>query len=108
LANSITIQFQKAGLITCLFLCASFSHEQQKDWAISDPAASANKLSLNLQLAASRKILPAIKTPEEIYVASLTDALELLVTENDTWFEPYERAYENRLEQLEKINPRTP
>ena len=60
-------------------------------------------LVLDLEINEARKNLKEIKTPEQIYVISLADALELLVTEDEVKFEQYETAYEKRLDQLEKM-----
>ena len=64
-------------------------------------------MALTLQLEKSRSAISELKTPEQIYVVSLTDALELLLTEDEVKFEKYEDSYEARLDLLEKINPQT-
>lgn len=75
---------------------------------MSDPAlAQSYSLALNLQTEKSRTALSDVKTPEQIYVVSLTDALELLLTEDEIKFEKYEDNYETSLELLEKVNPQT-
>ncbi|HEU5291422.1 MAG TPA: tetratricopeptide repeat protein [Cyclobacteriaceae bacterium] len=102
--NFKTIQLKKAGFVTCLFLCSTLCSAQQ-DW-LNDPRASQSySLTLTLQFEKSRGLLKEIKTPEQIYVASFADALELLVTEDESKFEKYKDQYETRLDQLEEINP---
>jgi len=100
-----TIQLKKAGFITCLFLWATPAYSRQQGWIIENQPSPAYALTLNLQLDESRKIIPIPKTPEQIYIASLGDILELLLTEDEVKFEKYEDAYEARLSQLEKISP---
>ncbi len=102
----ITIQHQKrAGLISCLFLCLTICQAQQKEWLSDKLLYESYSLALNLKIEEARKQLNEIKTPEQIYVASLTDAFELLVTEDEVRFDKYKDAYETRLDLLEKINP---
>jgi tetratricopeptide (TPR) repeat protein len=98
---------KKTGLITCLFLCSWMGCAQPSDWLKDEPFLSAYTLALNLQVEESRAQLKTIKSPEQIYIASLSDIFELLVTEDEVKFERYENAYEVRLEELEKINPAT-
>lgn len=101
-----TIQLKKAGFITCLFLCSTICHAQ-KGWLTDSPLYQSYSQALNLQTDKSRSTLSEVKTPEQIYVASLNDALELLLTEDEVKFEKYEDHYDTRLELLEKINPQT-
>jgi Tfp pilus assembly protein PilF len=101
-----TIQhLKKAGLITCLFLCSTIVTAQQQDWLKDAQSLKAYNLALNLQINDARELLKQVKTPEQIYVASLTDVLELLITEDEAKFETYEDAYEERLDLLENLEP---
>src|SRR5688572_6449281 len=101
-----TIQLKKAGFITCLFLCSTICLAQ-KDWLTDSQLAQSYSYVITLQIDKSRSTLSEVKTPEQIYVASLADALELLLTEDEIKFEKYEDGYEARLELLEKTNPQT-
>lgn len=106
LNNENTIQhIKKAGLITCLFLCSILCAAQQ-DFPGSENIGAYN-LALNLQIKDARKQLGEPKTPRQIYVATFTDALELLITEDEVKFEKFEDAYDERLELLESIKPAT-
>lgn len=103
LSKIITIQYLKrAGFITCLFLCTWSGRAQSTGWINAEQLSKPYTLALNLQLEEARKQLTEIKTHEQIYIASLADALELLITENEVKFEKYEDAYEARLDVLEK------
>lgn len=110
-----TIQLIKAGYITCLFLCSTICYAQ-KDWLDSEKLNKPYNLILNLQLREARKHLlslegatvdqaPKIVSPEKIYIGSLADALELMVTEDDAKFDIYENSYETRINELEAISP---
>jgi len=101
-----TIELKKAGLITCLFLCSTIC-SAQKDWLTDSQLYQSYSMALTLQIEKSRSTLSEAKTPEQIYVASLSDALELLLTEDEVKLEQYENASDSRLELLEKINPVT-
>ena len=111
-----TIQHKKAGLITCLFLCSGICWGQEKNWLASEDLNKPYTLILNLQLKEARKKLlrrvgvthdesKKAVSPEHMYVASLADALELMITEDDAKFDLYEDSYEKRIDQLEEINP---
>ena len=102
-----TIQLEKAGLISCLFLCVTICQAQQKEWLSDNTLLDSYALALNLKIEEARKQIIEIKTPEQIYVASLTDGLELLITEDEVKFEKYEDAFDSRLNRLEGINPAT-
>lgn len=109
LNNRTTIKKIKgAGFITCLFLCSITTWAQSThDWIPNESLSRAYELAFNLQVQEARALLTEVKTPEQIYVASLTDVLELLVTEDDVKFEKYEDAYDQRLAVLEQLKPAT-
>src|SRR5882672_1695411 len=90
LSKTNTIQHvKKTGLIACLFLCACICSGQEKKWLVTEDLNKPYTLILNLQLSDARILLPEIKNPEQIYIASLADALELMVTEDDEKFDTY-------------------
>lgn len=64
-------------------------------------------MALNLELAEVRSEFQNQNTPQALYLTSLTDALELLITEDESLFDRYENAYEKRLQVLSKITPKT-
>lgn len=71
------------------------------------PGQSAYRQVLNLELEEVRNLVRHRSDPEAIYLASLADVLELLITEDESLFDRYERAYENRLQLLGKLNRKT-
>lgn len=58
-------------------------------------------------MAEARAGIPKAETPQQIYVASLADILELLITENEVSFEKYEDRWSDRIDKLEDIDPIT-
>lgn len=108
LNNTTTIKKIKgAGFITCLFLCSVTWAQSTHDWIQHKSLSNAYKLAFNLQVQEARALLNEIKTPEQLYVASIADVLELLVTEDEVKFEKYEDAYDQRLDALEQLKPAT-
>lgn len=101
LNKSKTIQIKKAGFITCLFLCVAFKPQAQNDWVLSPQLSEAYTFTLNLQIDESRKSISDPTSAEQIYIASLGDVLELLLTEDEVKFEKHEDVYESRLNKLE-------
>jgi tetratricopeptide (TPR) repeat protein len=109
LNNLSTIQhLKKAGLISCLFLLPLICNSQryQGDWLTQPKLSAAYAQALNLDVEDAKKIISNQTTPEHIYVASLCDMLELLLTEDEVTFERYEDGYEKRLSILE-VEPET-
>ncbi len=97
---------KKAGVTTCLFLYLTICSAQQKEWLSEVSLYESYSLALNLRIKEAREQLKEAKTPEQIYVASLTDAIELLLTEDKRKFDQFENLFVQRLELLEKIlNP---
>src|SRR5688500_18817118 len=72
---------QKAGMIACLFLFCSFIGNAQ-EWHFEATTQEAYDLVLNLQTDDAHQLIPEPKTPQEHYVMSLAEALELLLTED--------------------------
>ena len=88
--NSIT----KAGLTVCLFSLCSFTFAQE--WSFDEQTQEAYLLALNLQTAEVHERIPQPETPQQHYVASLAEALELLITEDADKYSEYERNFETR------------
>lgn len=58
---------------------------------------------LNLQIEEAQQLIPHPKTNHEHYVASLGEALELLITEDGEKFTLYEERFEKRLDKKTKV-----
>lgn len=97
-------------MLTCLFFwITGFSQAQVSPaWQLSENLRKAHTHCLNLNLEACRNLVNSSTTPEALYLASLADALELLITEDRAMFADYERNYERRIEVLKKDLPVSP
>lgn len=103
--NNFTIQhIKKTGLTICLFLCAIACVAQQ-NWINDTSLQRAYVRALNLQIEEDRAVNRKPETLQEVYVASLSEILVLLVTEDEIKFETYEDNWSERLDLLEKISP---
>lgn len=91
--------------MTCLFLCTALCHAQ-REWITADVVMS-YELVLNLNPDEAKTLLKKTESPQQVYVASLADVLELLITEDDTKFTQYESEFTSRIDQLSKTKPTT-
>lgn len=95
------IPLQKAGFIACLFI---FSLTENFGQTFFDQhTKQAYDLTLHLNFDEARKLNVDPKSPLQQYVAGLGDALELLLTEDESLF----NAYEDRFESRQLKNPKT-
>lgn len=94
----------KAGVIPCLFFSLIVLHENAvaQDWVFDAVTRQAYEKAINLQTEEALHLLPEPRTAQELYVASLAEALDLVVTEDKEKYETYHAAYEKRLEQKSK------
>jgi tetratricopeptide (TPR) repeat protein len=107
LNKSLTIQhIKKTGLTICLFLCTTICIGQ-KNWINDETIQTSYQFALNLEISESREVFKKAQTPQELYVSSLSEILELLITEDEVKFEKYEDAWSDRIDQLEDIHPVT-
>lgn len=107
LDNRTTILWKKAGQFTCLFFCMLPAFSQHTAWLAGEPYQHAHALALSLQLDKSRELLSSSASTEAIYINSLSDALELLISEDASRFNELEQVYEKRIEALKKTSPQT-
>jgi tetratricopeptide (TPR) repeat protein len=70
----------------------------QQEWKFDTNTLKAYNLAFNLQTDQALSLIANPKTVQEHYVASLTQALELLVTEDGEKFTDYEVQFQKRLE----------
>lgn len=105
--NSFTIELIKAGFTTCLFLCLTGAWAQsQNEWIDEKRLLTAYDYALQLKAIESRSIANTYSfSAEQVYVQSVNDILELLLTEDESLFEKHEDDYETRINRLEDINP---
>jgi predicted negative regulator of RcsB-dependent stress response len=90
---------KKAVISTCLFLLLPFFFNPliAQQWVFDENSRKAYDLVLNLQLEEAMALIPEPKTPQDYYVVSLAEALELIITEDRSKFDNYETHYHNRL-----------
>ncbi|MCI0751755.1 MAG: tetratricopeptide repeat protein [Flammeovirgaceae bacterium] len=95
---------KKAGACVCLF-CFTVNSQAQpiNDWATSETLATAYKLALNVQPDEAKALLKYTSGPQAYYVTSLANAIELLITEDESKFDAYEDSYEQKLDALDKV-----
>lgn len=93
---------QKAGVIACLFLFLTTSAHAQ-EWHFDENTQKAYDLVLNLQLEEAKVLIPTPVSPQEHYVVSLAEALELILTEDTEHFEEYENNFEALLDRKTKL-----
>lgn len=85
--------------MVCLFLCMnSLSSGQDPDLHFDDRQREAHRLALDLKPEAALAMVSEENSVEAAYIASLTEAIELLVTEDYTKFSQFEGRFQKRLE----------
>lgn len=95
----------KAGLFTCLFLSLLHSHAPAQEWKFDAATQRAYDLALNLNANEALQSLNHPETAEQLYVASLAEAIDLFVSEDEGKYERYHNACSNRLETKTKSHP---
>jgi tetratricopeptide (TPR) repeat protein len=78
---------------------------QAQHWHFDHHSLKAYNLALNLQIKEALELVADPKSPQEHYVASLAQTLELLITEDGEKFTEYERAFKSRLERKLTSSP---
>jgi len=91
---------QKAAVSACLLLFCVSLHAQ--DLPIDGPHQAAYRSALNLDPQGALLNIPDASSVAGIYVASLAEALELLVTEDREKFSTYEERFLDRLDKKPK------
>src|SRR5690606_3911650 len=96
LNSPLNVLARKAILMVCLFLFLSLTISAQQ-FAFDTRTREAYERVLDLQPESAHSMIPNPQTPQELYVVSLAEALELLITENPRNFSDYETAFEKRI-----------
>jgi tetratricopeptide (TPR) repeat protein len=92
--------------MVCLFLwILSFPSEAQ-DFVFDQHLGKAYNLVFDLQTDEAARLLKGENTAEAIYLASIAEAVELLITEDNSKFAEYEERFQNRLDQNIKSSHR--
>jgi tetratricopeptide (TPR) repeat protein len=93
----------KAGFIACFFLLATEGMSADNLWRFDEELARIHLLVLNLQTDQAYAALAKIKTNEyhKIYVQSLCETLDALISEDEKRFEVIEGKFRSRFKALE-------
>ena len=95
----------KAACWICLFLLL-YSPLPAQDLAFDQTLLRAYHHALNLDPSSALETLPAQSTVSDIYIASLAETIELLITEDPAKFSEYEDRFLKRLDRNLKATPR--
>lgn len=99
---------RKAVLAGCLFLLcfpskgSTHHSDSEPQWTFDSKSQQAYELVLQLQTEEAFKLLPSPTTAQELYVTSLAEALELLITEDGEKYTAYEEKFNRRLDRKTK------
>jgi tetratricopeptide (TPR) repeat protein len=102
LGKSSIILIRKAGTIACLFLLIGISSRADNVWTFDPELQKIHQLVLNLQTDQAYKQLDKLKTNEfyKMYVLSLCETLDVLITEDEEKFQKIEVNFRDRLKYL--------
>lgn len=92
--------------MVCLFLWMTPLVSVGQDFVFDDRLRQAYRLTLNLQVDEALQMVTDQNSAEDLYIASLAEAIELLITEDNTKFSEYEERFQNRLDQNIKSSQR--
>ncbi len=107
--HSIIGSTKKAGLIACFFLLAKISFANTDPiWEFSEPLQEAYLLVLNLQPDKAQELLSKISDPTQelykIYILSLSETVDVLITEDQKKFDQLEINFRKRLQFVENLH----
>jgi len=100
---------RKAAIAVCLFLfsyhlCLGKKRSTSEEWSFNAATQRAYNLVLNLELDEARTLIPQPESAQEHYVVALSEALELLITEDGEKYTEYEDRFVERLERKTRLN----
>ncbi len=108
MAKGRTIDIKKAGIFACFFLFANFqSRSADNIWRFETDLHQIHELVLNLQIEQAYARLEHIKTNElhRIYVLSLCETLDVLISEDEVKFGKIESRFRDRLKYINTLKP---
>ncbi|MGC4022069.1 MAG: tetratricopeptide repeat protein [Cyclobacteriaceae bacterium] len=99
---------KKAGLIVCFFLSTAFAWAAPDPlWQFSENMQKAYRFVLNLQPDKAKEVLDKISGSSEelhkIYVLSLSETVDILITEDQKRFDQLEANFRQRLDFVESL-----
>lgn len=99
---------RKAGLVACFFLLTRILQAATDPlWQFSDDLTKAYRLVLNLQPEKAQEILSKISDPSQelykMYVLSLSETADVLITEDQKKFDQLENNFRKRFQIIENL-----
>ena len=100
-----SIGTRKAGVIVCLFLLLRFPTYADNIWTFDPELQKIHRLVINLQTDQAYKLLEKVKADEfnKMYVQSLCETLDVLITEDEEKFQKIEANFRDRLKYLNSL-----
>ncbi|MBK5280270.1 MAG: hypothetical protein JJE09_15535 [Bacteroidia bacterium] len=109
MANRLIYRLQKAGLIACFFLYSFSSFGIDKLWVFDADLQKAYQHVLNLQTDQAFSELTKINSKRnelhKLYVLSLCETVDVLITEDAKKFEKIDIKFKERLQYLQTLTP---
>ncbi|MBS1681776.1 MAG: tetratricopeptide repeat protein [Bacteroidetes bacterium] len=101
--------FKKAGSVVCFFLStAVVLAGPDQLWQFSDKMQEAYRYVLNLQPDKAKEVLDQITSPAEelhkIYLLSLSETVDILITEDQKRFDILESNFSKRLQHIDQLS----
>lgn len=106
--NKASVRKLKAGLWACFFLLCSYrSLATDNLWQFESETQRIHQLVLNLQTEQAYTLLKTLKTNafHKMYVESLCETLDVLISEDEVKFNRIENNFRERFKQLEAMEP---
>lgn len=109
MANRHTYGLQKAGIIACFFLLSFSSFGVDRIWIFDPDIQKAYQLVLNLQTDQAYAELSKINSKRselhKLYVLSLCETVDVLITEDAKKFEKIDANFKERLRYIQSLTP---
>jgi tetratricopeptide (TPR) repeat protein len=107
LGNKKIISILKAGVFVCLFLLMGFPSRADNVWTFDAELQKIHQLVLNLQTDQAYKLLDKVKADQfhTMYVRSICETLDVLITEDEEKFQKVESNFRERLKYLSGLTP---
>lgn len=106
--NRTSFIVYRAGLLACSFLFLTFSLKATDNlWHFDAETQKIHRIVLNLQTEQAYSLLRTLKTNEyhKMYVQSLCETLDVLISEDEEKFNRIENNFRERFKKLESLTP---
>jgi tetratricopeptide (TPR) repeat protein len=107
LGNPKIIGIRKAGVNVCLFLLLTIPAWADNIWTFDADLQKIHRLIINLQTEQAHKLLEKSKSDpfQKMYVLSLCETLDVLISEDEDKFQKIESNFRERLKYLNNLPP---